>query len=127
MAILSMWREARGAVLRKEYEDTMARMQDANRHAMFAFHNNIDQTIDEVVKSYSAASKSERKARLKESRKAARELWASGDWPSALGYGISLMNAESRFLPGDDAAYVKAETDRLVKEARSALSGAPRG
>ena len=51
-----MWREARGSVLRKEYEDAMARMRDANRQARSAFLNNIHQTVDEVVASYSAAS-----------------------------------------------------------------------
>ncbi|MGA8902548.1 MAG: hypothetical protein WB528_24125 [Bradyrhizobium sp.] len=28
-----------------------------------------------------------------------------------------MLNVESQFLPGDDAAYVKAATDALIKEA----------
>lgn len=118
MGILSMWREARGAVLRKEYEDAMARMQDANSSARAAFLNNVDQTIDEIVGLYSAASKSEREVFLKATRKAALAMWNSGDWPSALGVGISCLNAESRFLPGADASYVKQGTDRIIKEAK---------
>jgi hypothetical protein len=59
----------------------------------------------------------ERKALLREMVKAMRQMWVSGDWPLALGLGISCMNAESRFLPGEDAAYVKAETDRWIQEA----------
>jgi hypothetical protein len=118
MGILDMWRQARGSAMRKEYEDAMARMRDANQHARAAFLNNIEQTVDEVVRSYSAASPSDRKALLKQLHDAARSMWTSGDWPSALGLGISSLNAESRFVPGDDAAYVRAETDRLVQEAR---------
>lgn len=117
MGILDMWRQARGAVLRREYDDAMFRMRDANDSARAAFLNNLAQTIDSVVATYSSASKSERKALLKQMRDVARDMWASGDWPSALGLGISCLNAESRFIPGADAAYVKFETDRLIKEA----------
>jgi hypothetical protein len=117
VGILDMWREARGAVLRKEYEDTMARMRDANEPARSAFLNNVHQTIDHVLSLYSTASKSERKAFLKQAREAAIKMWNEGDWPSALGFGISCLNAQSRFVPGDDAVYVSAETDRIIKEA----------
>ena len=63
-----MWREARGAILRREYEDTMARMRDADQHARAAFLNNINQTIEHVVAVYSAASESEREALLNDAR-----------------------------------------------------------
>jgi hypothetical protein len=128
VGILGIWREARGAVLRKEYEHAMARMRDANSSAKSAFLNNVHQTIDHVIESYSSASNSERKAFLKEARKAALEMWNSGDWPSALGFGISCLNAESRFVPGEDASYVKRETDRILKEAKEAVAegNAPR-
>jgi hypothetical protein len=117
VGILDMWREARGAVLRKEYEDTMARMRDANAPAKAAFLNNIHQTIDHVVDTYSSASKVERKAFLAQARKSCLEMWNSGDWPSSLGLAVSCLHAESRFVPGDDAAYVRRETSRLIKEA----------
>gem|GEM_PF-4769493 len=112
-----MWRAARGTVMRKEYNDLIARLEGANSHARSAFLNNIHQTITEVTEAYSAASGPDRKAFLKEMTKAAREMWNAGDWPSALGLGVSCLNAESSFVPGDDAAYVKRETDRLIKEA----------
>ncbi|MDP9091192.1 MAG: hypothetical protein M3O26_20955 [Pseudomonadota bacterium] len=53
-------------------------------------------------------------------RKSSLQLWKSGEWPVALGIGISCLNAQSRFVPGTDAAYVKAETDRIIKEASDA-------
>jgi hypothetical protein len=49
-------------------------------------------------------------------------MWARGDWPSALGLGISCLNAESHHVPGDDAAYVRSVTDQLIEEARSAFT-----
>jgi hypothetical protein len=120
VGILDMWREARGAVLRKEYEDIMARMRDANPAAKSAFLNNVHQSIDHTIGFYSSASVPGRKAFLKKMRKTSLEMWCKGDWPSALGLGISCLNAESRFVPGDDAAYVKLETDRIIKEASDA-------
>jgi hypothetical protein len=117
VGILDMSREARGAVLRREYEDAMARMRDANDAAKSAFLNNIQQTIEHVVDVYSAASESERKALLEDARTSALEMWNSGDWPSSLGLVISCLNAESRFTPGADAFYVKLATDQLIKEA----------
>jgi hypothetical protein len=65
-----MWREARGSVLRKEYEDVAARMAGANAPARSSFLNNIHQTIDEAVTAYSSGSASERKALFEECRKA---------------------------------------------------------
>ena len=78
--ILDMWRHARGAVLRSEYEDAMARMRDANDAAKSAFLNNIHQTIEHVVAVYSVASESERKALFEDARTSALEMWNSGDW-----------------------------------------------
>ena len=113
-----MWRGARGAVMRQEYEDAMARMKDANKYAKKAFFNNISQIADEMIEYYSSASTSERKTILREARKKTDELWRTDFWPEALGVGIVFLNAESRFVPGDDAAYVRHETQRLIEEAK---------
>ena len=120
MGILDMWREERGTVLRKEYEDTMARMRDANPAAKAAFLNNIHQTIDHIIGFYSSSPVAGRKAFLEKMRKAALDMWRRGDWPSALGLAISCLNAECRFVAGGDAAYVKLQTDRIIKEASEA-------
>jgi hypothetical protein len=117
MGILSAWREARDSVMKKELADIMARMKDANASARSAFLNNIRATVDETVAYYASANKAARKAFLRGSRNTARVMWDRGDWPSALGLGISCLNAESRHVLGEDAAYVKATTDRLVEEA----------
>ncbi|MGE0052944.1 MAG: hypothetical protein AB7S74_01935 [Hyphomicrobium sp.] len=117
MGILNMWREARGTVLRKEYQDAVARMRKANEAARSAFFNNIDQSAGPANTCYASASKKERKSILRGARKQAEAMWTRGDWPSALGASICWMNAESRFLPGDDAAYVRRETDLLIKRA----------
>ncbi len=112
-----MGRQARGAVLRKEYEDIMARMRDANESARSAFLTNIHQTIDHVIGYYCSASMSRRKAFLEKMRKTSLGLWKRGDWAAALGLGISCLNAQSRVVPGEDAAYVKQATDLLIREA----------
>jgi hypothetical protein len=113
-------REARGAVLRREYEDVMARIRDAEPSAKAAFLNKVHHTIDHVIGFYSFATVLGRKAFLRKMRKASLELWRGGDWPSALGLGISCLNAESRFVLGEDASYVKSQTDRVIKEAAQA-------
>jgi hypothetical protein len=117
VGIRNMWHEVRGTVLRTEYEDVAARMDGANDAAKRAFLNNLAQTATPVVDYYSAAPPADRKAFLKKMRKAALDMWNNGDWPSALGLGISCLNAESQFTPGEAAAYVRRETDRLIKEA----------
>jgi hypothetical protein len=115
-----MWRQARGTVLRKEYDDIMERMRDANTAARSAFLNNVNQTIGDITTTYSSASDAERKTLLKQLREASLKRWNAGDWPSALGLAISCLNAESRFVPGDDASHVKLATDRIIQEAKEA-------
>ncbi len=115
--MLDRWREGRGAVLRKEYDDIMGRMRDADESARAAFLAHIHHTIDHVIGYYCSASMSRRKAFLEKMRKTSLAMWKSGDWPSALGLGISCLNAQSRVVPGDDAAYVRQATDLLINEA----------
>ena len=45
------------------------------------------------------------------------KLWHEGNRPQALALGVIMLNIESRFVAGDDAAFVKAGTDALIKEA----------
>ena len=46
-------------------------------------------------------------------------MWRQGSWPSALGLQIAALNVASRFLAGADAAYVLAESDKIIEEART--------
>jgi hypothetical protein len=117
MGLFDMWRQARGTVMRKELDDVMARVRAANPHALSAFYNNVEQTIEPLRGAYRPGSTAERKAILKECHRSATEMWNSGDWPSALGLGISALNIESEYVPGKDAAYVKAETDKIIQQA----------
>ncbi len=117
MGPFDMWREARGAVMRKELDDITARIRTANPHVLFAFYNNVEQTIEPLREACRAASSGQRKSILKGCRQSATEMWNSGDWPSALGLGISALNVESEFVPRKDAAYVKSESDKIIQEA----------
>ena len=107
MSILNMWREARGNVLRNEFEDAIARIRNPNESAKRAFLNNVHQTIGHLRETNGPATARDRKALLKQSRKSTIQMWDHGDWPSALGLIISCLNIESEFVPGEDAAYVK--------------------
>jgi len=117
MGNLNMWREARATVMRKEFEDAIAKAPGPKAPARFAFLYNVTQTHGAMLILYSAASPSERRAILRGALKAATSMWRQGAWPSALGFEIACLNVESRFVPGADAAYVKAETDKIIEEA----------
>jgi hypothetical protein len=120
VGIVDMWRQARGAVMRKELDDIKARMLCANDVQESAFLTKVAQTIDAVIGAYASAPVSDRRALLKAMVAQTRVMWASGDWPSALGFSISCLNAESQFVPGDDAAYVKRDTDGIIRNAKDA-------
>ena len=107
-------REARGGVMRKEFEDTMARIGAANRWAVY---NNVQQMIGPLREAYGPAPTHRREALQEECRKSGTEMWNSGDYASALGLCISCLNIESEYLPGKDAAYVKTETDKIIEQA----------
>jgi len=117
MGIFDMWRWARGKVMRQEFEDTMALIPNPNESAKRKFLNNVHATIEPLKERYGPASASERKALLKQCRKSASQMWDSGDWPSALGLRVSALNVESEYVPGEDAAFVKAVTDKIIAEA----------
>ena len=119
MGILNLWREERGNVLRKQFDDLKQRMDAADADAKLACFNCIKSTANDVSGGYADASSADRKQILRHAAKVSRQLWDRGDWPQALGLGIIMLNAESRFVPGDDAAYVRAATDALIKEAQS--------
>jgi hypothetical protein len=69
-----------------------------------------------VNEGYELASSTDRERILKELRDVSRRLWSAGNRPQALALGVLMLNIESRFTPGDDAAFVKQSTDALIKE-----------
>jgi hypothetical protein len=119
MRILNLWRGARGNVLRKQYDDLKQKIDAANAHAKLACFECIKSKAHDVSEGYANASSADRKRISRHAVEVSHQLWDRGDWPQALGLGIIMLNAESRFVPGDDAAYVRAATDALIKEAQS--------
>jgi hypothetical protein len=117
MDILAKWREARAITLRKEFEDVIAKAPCPKAPARTAFLSNIARTHATLLALYAAASPSERGVILRFVKNAASTMWRQGAWPSALGFEIACLNVASRFEPGADAAYVKAETDKILEEA----------
>jgi hypothetical protein len=109
--------EAHGTLMRLQYDDLKRRIDAADTWARLACFNYISSTFDSVSDAYAQASSADRERMLKEVLKVSRKLWDAGNRPQALALGVITLNIESRFLPGDDAAFVKAETDALIKQA----------
>ena len=117
MVILNKWREGRMSSLRKEFEEAIAKAPGPDAPARSAFLSNITQTHATLLTLYSAATPAERGVILRFVKNAATGMWRQGAWPLALGLEIACLNAASHFEPGADAAYVKAETDKIILEA----------
>ena len=107
--------------MRKEYEDVMARMQNANKYAKFEFHNEINHRTTDFLEFYSGASKSDRIKILNAMSKNVAYLWNQNFPFGALGVHIVSLNVESHFVHGEDAEYVRQQTDILIKEAYDAF------
>jgi hypothetical protein len=124
MGLLTMWREARGRVLRAEYDDAVGRKRNGNGgyptpEARRAFSNELRHVHENVQPRYDAASPRDRRRMKYEAKVGVRNLWRQGFWPQALGASVAMMNLESRHLPGADALYVRTATDLLLKERHS--------
>ena len=116
MGILDMWKEARGAVLKRDYEEIVTRMRDSNSTTRKAYLSKFREITKEYLPFYEAASPTDRKRFLKEMRAASVDLWNDGFWPQAVGIGAAIIHIESCFTPGDDAAQVKAATAELFEQ-----------
>ena len=117
MEILSKWRDAGRHDVRTDFEDAIAKAPGPKAPARLTFLRSITQTHGTLFALCSAASPAERGAILRSSRNAAISRWREGSWPSALGLQIAALNVGSRFLAGADAAYVLAESDKIIEEA----------
>ena len=111
--------ESRGAVLRRQYDDLRRRIDAADVSARSACLSYISATFASISDAYELASTADRERMLKAVLDVSRKLWEEGNRPQVLALGIIMLNIESRFVEGDDATFVKAETDALIKEASS--------
>ena len=111
--------EARGTVLRRQYDDLRRRIDTADTSARSVCFNYISSIFNSISDAYELASSADRERMLKAVLEVSRQLWEEGKRPQALALGVIMLNIESRFVAGDDAILVKAETDALIKEASS--------
>jgi hypothetical protein len=111
--------EARGAILRRQYDDVRRRIDAADTSARSVCFNYIRATFNSISDAYEMASSADRSRMLKAVLEVSRKLWEEGNRPQALALGVIMLNIESRFVPGDDATFVKEETGALIKEASS--------
>ena len=106
----------RGNVLREQYDDIKRRIDALNVEQKSACFNHIKSTYGPLNEGYALASGGDQERILKEVRDVSRQLWSAGNRPQALALGVIMLNIESQFVPGDDAAFVKLATDTLIKE-----------
>jgi hypothetical protein len=118
MSFVNLWQEARGNVLRRRYEGLKSRIDAADAAAKTACFGVVKSNFELLSSRYASASSAERKQVLKHASKTVHQLADASDWPRALGLTIIMFNLEARYLPGDDAAVLKAATDDLIKEAK---------
>ena len=109
--------EARGAVLREQYDDLKRRIDGADVPARSVCLNYIRSTFNSISEAYELASSADRERMMKAVLEMSRKLWDEGNRPQVLALGVVMLNIESRFVAGDDAAFVKAETETLINEA----------
>jgi hypothetical protein len=111
--------EPRGKVMRRELDDISARIEQAGDYARLLFYKSIARSIGPIRKKYRDSTEIGRKDILRVLKKFAKESWSAGDEPAALGLSVVALNVESQFVPGADAATVKAETALFVLLAAS--------
>ncbi len=110
-------REAGDNGLRKKSEDLKRRIDAEDFTTKSAYFNHIRSTYRPVSEGYALASSADRERILNEVREVSRRLWETGNRAQALGLGVIMLNIESQLLEDDDAAFVKAGTDALIREA----------
>lgn len=118
MGLWGMLTGGRGASMRKEYEDAKARMKDANAYELRGYYSNIQATWEHAVEFYANASSTERKEFMTGIRGEVQNMWQRGMWPQAVGAIISVLHAESAFVEGEDAAFVKREAAKIIADAQ---------
>jgi hypothetical protein len=118
MSMLDLWREARGKVLRKRWNGLMQVVERIDGQGRGTCLDYIRSRFDPLNMRYTNSSRAERKRIFRHAVKVSQQLAGSGNWPSALGLRIMIMNLTVRDLPGSDAGYVKLASDALIAESR---------
>ena len=122
MGILNFWQEARGNVLRQRWVRLNQRINSIDDNARASCLDYIKWRFDPLSNRFARSSEADRTRIRKRAAQMSRELIGSGNWPSALGLAVMMMNIEVRSLPGNDAAFVKSASDALIAEARGLSS-----
>jgi len=105
----------RGNVLRNQCDDLKHRIDRLDASAKSVCFGFIRSTFQQMSDGYALASSADRTRILNEVRQISRNLWEAGNRPQALALGVIMLNLESRLEMGDDAEFVKAATDALIK------------
>ena len=105
----------RGSVLRSQCDDLKHRIDRLDASAKSVCFGFIRSTFQQMSDGYALASSADRTRILNEVRQISRNLWEAGNRPQALALGVIMLNLESRLEMGEDADFVKAATDALIR------------
>jgi hypothetical protein len=103
-----------GNLLREQYDDLRRHIDAMNVEQMSVCSDYIKLNRGPVCDGYTLASDGDRERIVKEIREVCRQLWSAGNEPQAMALGVILLNVESQFASGDEAAFVKTATDDLI-------------
>ncbi len=105
----------RGNVLRSQCDDLKRRIDRLDASGKSVCFGFIRSTFQQMSDGYALASSADRTRILNEVRQISRNLWEAGNRPQALALGVIMLNLESQLETGDDAEFVKAATDALIR------------
>jgi hypothetical protein len=122
MGMLDLWREAHGKVLRKRWDGLMRQVERIDDRGRGACLEYIQSRFDPLNVRYTNSSGADRKRIFQHAAKVSQQLAGAGNWPSALGLHIMMMNLTVRDLPGADARFIKLASEALIAESRGLSS-----
>lgn len=106
--IKTQWNEARGAQLRKEYDDAVARIKRLTEEGNERFCKSLDYAFNHWTTTHGPverAPKDLRKAAAKELRSIAKQRHNGGDPGVAYGFVFLAFHIEASYLSGAEAVY----------------------
>jgi hypothetical protein len=114
-----MWHEARGNVLRKEFEDSMLRLPALGDEVNLRASLTMADGFHKLAQRFGSLSNVSNDGKKKIAAQLKEEAKQSFDFDMGRGYGLALLSMlfESEALPGEDAEYVSRMALQMLQAA----------
>ena len=114
------WQEADGDVLRKEVEDSIFRLQSADKHVNAICVQTMASTYRKIENSYGPLSNVSNKGKLQIAKTLLEQAKNIFDNNMGQGHGLFLLSAylKAQALPGEDAQFVIQVTQDVLEKAQ---------